>query len=204
MRVAVKRASRKQVLAKVPDPETMTVREAKRYLLNAQLVFADPVQLKCMALIELHATVKAGIEGQQEQSGEDYGHAPKPLERDINKGIRDILELDGWRIVMMETVSDHERRRYFGEPGMPDMLCLRYGIGKFKTVLPSDSSLTDVLWIEGKRRTGTVAKNQADWHRDERRRGAITLIAKEDFDATIEGFFAWYEASGLMRKAMEL
>lgn len=129
--------------------------------------------------------------------------APQPLERDINKGIRDILELDGWRIVMMETVSDHERRRYFGEPGMPDMLCLRYCV--MPKEVPIDARiLADVLWIEGKRRTGKVAANQADWHRAERRRGAITVIAKQDFDATIEGFFSWYGTSGLMRKAMEL
>lgn len=135
--------------------------------------------------------------------------APKPLERDINKGIKDILELDGWRIILMETVSDHQRRRYFGEPGMADMLCLRYKTPckehqKPRLDLICSPVKAEVLWIEGKRKDGKLSKTQANWHGYERMIGAFTIIAKLDFDPSIEGFFTWYKASGLMRKAMEL
>ena len=62
----------------------------------------------------------------------------------------------------------------------------------------------EILWIEWKRRTETgadtkAAEHQKAWHRDERAKGALTLIAGEDFPATVEGFIAWYEQSGLKR-----
>jgi hypothetical protein len=65
--------------------------------------------------------------------------------------------------------------------------------------------VAEVLWVEWKRtRRGKATKataKQNDWHRDERSRGALTLIAGEDFPATIEGFQAWYRDSGLQRWA---
>jgi len=36
----------------------------------------------------------------------------------------------------------------------------------------------------------------------ERKRGALTLIAGQDFPATIEGFKAWYIGSGLNRRTI--
>ena len=38
-----------------------------------------------------------------------------------------------------------------------------------------------------------------NWHTKERARGALTLIAGEDFPASVAGFIGWYQQSGLQR-----
>jgi hypothetical protein len=111
-----------------------------------------------------------------------------------------MLALDGWRRVR----TDMKQLRGMGvqEPGMADDEFVRY---KFRTQANAKSgqfyaqALAEVMWIEWKKKGGKAADHQNDWHRLERARGALTLIAGEDFEASIEGFKEWYVKSGLMR-----
>ena len=62
---------------------------------------------------------------------------------------------------------------------------------------------SSAIWkrIRAGRKTATKAsQRQRDWHAAERARGALTLIAGEDFAASIEGFQDWYRQSGLARR----
>ena len=141
-------------------------------------------------------------------------------ESDIARTCSDLLQADGWRMVITDPVSDKSRGKGFGELGMADRLYIRYA--SMPTILPASAQpclpplgdpdcppsnrsiwADEVMWIEWKRtvrgRATKPTQHQLDWHRDERARGALTLIAGEDFPATIEGFCAWYNASGLQR-----
>lgn len=123
-------------------------------------------------------------------------------EADIARTCSDLLQADGWRMFITDPVSNRERGKGFGELGMADRLYIRYGF-------PNDTywGTALVMWIEWKRtRRGVATKAtdyQKDWHTAERARGALTLIAGEDFPATIEGFAAWYKASGLQRRGSD-
>ena len=116
-------------------------------------------------------------------------------ESDIARTCSDLLQADGWRMLITDPVSDKSRGKGFGEKGMADRLYLRYLSG---------APAAEIIWIEWKRTVrGKATKatpHQLDWHRDERARGALTLIAGIDFEATIEGFQAWYRDSGLQRR----
>lgn len=117
-------------------------------------------------------------------------------ESDIARTCSDLLQADGWRMLITDPVSDKSRGKGFGELGMADRLYIRYEAWR-----PSVLSLHEVMWIEWKRTvrgkpTKATAHQQA-WHQAERARGALTLIAGEDFPATIEGFREWYRSSGL-------
>lgn len=108
-------------------------------------------------------------------------------EADISAGCITIMQLEGWRVVRTDPVSDRSRGKGFGEIGMADNLFLRYCAG----------GLAEALWIEWKReiqpgRATKATAHQQAWHRAERARGARTVIAGEDFPATIEGFVEWY------------
>ena len=108
-------------------------------------------------------------------------------------------------MLVTDPVSDKSRGKGFGEKGMADRLYIRYGISQtgFLTVGIHNyrRSLTETMWIEWKRTVRGKAtkptRQQIDWHRYERALGALTLIAGEDFPATLEGFQVWYRASGL-------
>jgi hypothetical protein len=124
------------------------------------------------------------------------------MERDIQNACTGYLELDGWRSLQTDPVSDRRRGKGFGEAGMADHLYIRYPIcGNFKPRAQADA---EVMWIEWKRMKGKNAtkatQHQLDWHAAERARGALTLIAGVDFPASIEGFIKWYEQSGLNRR----
>lgn len=122
----------------------------------------------------------------------------KLTERQIARTCGDYLALDGWRLIWCEPVSRREWGRGFGEKGMPDLLAIRYPIPP--TLLsPYDRSRCLVLWIEWKSARGKLAAHQRAWHDAERARGALTLIAGEDFEASIDGFLLWYRGSGLNR-----
>ena len=138
-------------------------------------------------------------------------------ESSIQGTCTEILLLDGWRVV--HTDLKHLRGMGVQEPGIADDLFIRYSpspyeihmdgvdpdnpraIGWWKKGLECQAQ---VMWIEFKRidprglRTKTSQK-QKDWHTLERKRGALTLIAGEDFEATTEGFKKFYKESGLMR-----
>ena len=128
----------------------------------------------------------------------------KLLEKHIEAACTQLLAHDGWRSLKTDPVSDRKRGKGFGELGMADRLYIRYGpsprdIQRGFTVanwLPED---VELMWIEWKRPGGIVADHQLEWHRLERKRGAMTLIAGEDFPATIEGFWDWYRHSGFSR-----
>jgi hypothetical protein len=130
-------------------------------------------------------------------------------EADIQKACTDILLLDGWRVIH----TDLKQLRGMGvqEPGIADDLFIRY-IQNGDPRLGVDprggqiyQPLCELAWIEWKRidprglRT-KASSLQKDWHTLERKRGALVLVAGEDFPATIEGFRDYYKASGLMRK----
>lgn len=133
---------------------------------------------------------------------------PKLRERAIARTCCDFLELDGWRILACEPVSRKEWGRGFGEKGMADTLAIRYdfdppneswnGPRSSKLVI-SCRKCAEVLWIEWKAASGRLAPHQRAWHTAERARGALTLIAGEDFEASIDGFILWYRGSGLNR-----
>jgi hypothetical protein len=102
-----------------------------------------------------------------------------------------LLAEDGWRTLKTDPVSDRRRGKGFGELGMADTLCLRYG---------RQGAAAEVMWLEWKSRNGRVAKHQLEWHTRERARGAMTAIAGVDFPASVRGFRTWYRASGLAKR----
>lgn len=145
-----------------------------------------------------------GVESVREESLPLSGAMESEIEAECTK----LLEEDGWRALRTDPVSDRGRGKGFGELGMADHLYIRYRtpIGYFNGghPLPEDyeSSILangTVLWIEFKRPGQKAKKHQQDWHAKERARGALTLIAGEDFPASVDGFRDWYAGSGLKR-----
>jgi len=125
----------------------------------------------------------------------------KLLEKHIEAACTQLLAHDGWRSLKTDPVSDRKRGKGFGELGMADRLYIRYGPSPRDAQRGAEWCPEDVelLWIEFKRPGGVVADHQREWHRRERKRGAMTLIAGEDFPATVEGFWEHYQQSGLSR-----
>ena len=136
---------------------------------------------------------------------------PTLTEAQLQQFGTELLALDGWRPLRTDPVRNREWGKGFGEPGMPDYLYMRYDTLPSQTRgLPLDviervTSGAQVLWIEWKRvRNDRRAANKAEqhqkqWHAAERARGALVLVAGEDFECTPEGFKSWYVASGLNR-----
>ena len=110
-----------------------------------------------------------------------------------------LLEQDGWRALRTDPVSDKGRGKGFGEIGMADHLYIRYSDPPHSIMPHTRSMNSQVFWIEFKSAKGKPKKHQIEWHTKERARGALTLIAGQDFPASVEGFVAWYRASGLNR-----
>ena len=121
-------------------------------------------------------------------------------EADIAHTCSDLLQADGWRMLITDPVSDRARGKGFGELGMADRLYIRYN-GCLRTPATGQAQ---IIWIEWKRtvrgKPTKATPHQKAWHAAERARGALTLIAGQDFPATIEGFHSWYKASGLQRR----
>lgn len=119
-------------------------------------------------------------------------------EKDIAKCIADLLELDGWRLLFCEPMSRRDQGRGFGEPGMADLLAIRYDSDALRlTGFPS--AWASIFWIEFKKPAGIVSAKQRVWHQAERVRGALTIILGEDCEASVDSWIAWYRASGLNR-----
>lgn len=120
------------------------------------------------------------------------------LERDLVIACTCWLKGDGWRGLQTEASYDPDLPRgkrgatFCSVVGMADCLYLRYD--------PAFTARAEVFWVEWKRYRSRPAQHQLDWHERERKRHAFTLIAGEDFLATVEGFKVWYRGSGLMRK----
>jgi hypothetical protein len=131
----------------------------------------------------------------------------KLTEAQIEKQCSDFLALDGWRSLKTDPCSNKEWGKGFGEKGMADHLYLRYWnkgdprgpVHGFRTRVYDPQA--EVLWIEWKRPGGKAAPHQRVWIEAERARGALVLLAGEDFSATFDGFVSWYRASGLLRRA---
>ena len=130
------------------------------------------------------------------------------LEAEIERQCTAILKADGWRPLRTDPVSDRKRGKGFGELGMADHLYIRY-LKNAEIHIPRDGGRTrivlkepgaEVLWIEFKRPGEHPAPHQVAWHMAERARGALTLVAGQDFPADFDGFVAWYRNSGLLRR----
>jgi hypothetical protein len=122
-------------------------------------------------------------------------------EAHIQCQITDFLALDGWRRLKTDPCSDRARGKGFGEKGMCDVLYIRYeerdGNGG---LTPLANSHAQVLWIEHKKVGGKVSAHQEAWHRAERARGALVVVATKDFEPSLDGFLLWYRRSGLLRR----
>ena len=126
-----------------------------------------------------------------------------PSEAQIEETCTQFLELDGWRCI--KTDLKHLRGLGVQEPGMCDRLYLRYKVSIIHGVVGRipPAALVEVLWIEWKKRGGKAAEHQKDWHQLERARGALVLVAGEDFAADIDSFMTYYRlGSGLMRRKL--
>ena len=115
--------------------------------------------------------------------------SPKLTESHVERSIVDFLSLDGWICRKTEENYSERKRKRTGESGMPDRQCVRYGIGV----------ACEMFWLELKSRKGKTAAHQKAWHAAERARGALVVVAHQDFEPSIEGFAAWYRQSGLQR-----
>lgn len=120
----------------------------------------------------------------------------KLLESHVQQTVREFLELDGWRAIRTDPVSDRARGKGFGEVGMPDYLFARYRRheldGKFHLDI---GQIAELLWVEFKAPGRKATAHQLAWHAAERARGALVLVVDD-----IEAFREWYGKSGLQRK----
>lgn len=136
--------------------------------------------------------------------GARAGAARLLREIDIENTCTEWLTLDGWR--PFKTDPKHLRGLGVTEPGMPDRFYVRYLYRSGGSAEPCMCGMRDgcacvqLVWIEWKRKGGKSALRQMAWHDAERLRGAVVLVAGENFPATIEGFQHWYRQSGLMRR----
>lgn len=129
---------------------------------------------------------------------------PKLSEADLERQCSDLLAFDGWRSLKTDPVSRREWGKGFGEKGMADRLYVRYALSvpmRPGTYDPASFAAAQVMWIEWKVPRGRNEPHQKQWQTAERLRGALVLVAREDFPATFEGFCAWYAKSGLLRRA---
>ena len=121
--------------------------------------------------------------------------ALKISEADLEKAGTDLLAWDGWRSLKCDPVSRREWGKGFGERGMADRLYLRYDRMNYCL-----NPVGEILWIEWKRPKGKAKPHQRTWIESERARGALVLLAGEDFEATYDAFLEWYRKSGLARR----
>lgn len=125
-----------------------------------------------------------------------------PSESQIQQQIDELLELDGWRII--KTDLPHLRGLGVQEKGMPDRLYLRYPTSEQYDQLGYELGDAEAFWIEHKKRDGKAKEHQKAWHAAERARGALVIVAGEDFEASADGFIAWYNGSGLARRKLTI
>lgn len=113
----------------------------------------------------------------------------------LERQIADFLALDEWTVRHLELNYSERKRKSVGEPGMPDLLCIRYH---------AKPHWANLLWIECKTPKGRYRLEQKAWALRERRWGATVLHMGIDFDASIDGFMAWYQQSGLQCRQVML
>ena len=126
----------------------------------------------------------------------------KISEAALERTCTDFLALDGWRSLKTDPVRTREWGKGFGEIGMADHLYIRYCFFDDLRV-QYRNAVSEVMWIEWKRPKREGGKNKAHqktWQTAERARGALVLVAGEDFEADYDSFVAWYRKSGLLRR----
>jgi hypothetical protein len=111
-------------------------------------------------------------------------------EADVQTAVVQILELDGWRAIRTDPVSDKSRGKGFGEVGMPDYLFIRYE----QAPGTRRAGSAEVLWVEFKAPGKSCKTHQLDWHLEERLRGALVMMVD-----SVDDFRDWYKISWLMR-----
>ena len=131
-------------------------------------------------------------------------------EAHVQQTVTQFLELDGWRAIRTDPVSDRSRGKGFGEVGMPDMLFVRYYDSRVDRTewLEGDGTAcisrlyyirqraqAQLLWIELKAPGKAAKPHQLAWHEAERKRGALVLVVDD-----IDSFRQWYAESGLQRR----
>lgn len=161
------------------------------------------------------------VKGSASKPVQTPGFGARLSEAALERQCSDLLALDGWRTLKTDPVSRREWGKGFGERGMADRLYIRYIWAGVREVLsevePERYAIAavedkwkasaEVLWIEFKRirprrnQPTQASPQQILWIAAERARGALVLLAGQDFPATFEGFTAWYAGSGLMRRA---
>lgn len=130
---------------------------------------------------------------------------PKLTEAHVQQAVVQFLELDGWRPIRTDPVSDRSRGKGFGELGMPDYLFIRYMTAPSQKCVDLGLTpwpiqlkvLSEILWIEFKRKRGLRKDHQVRWHQAEQARGALVLTVDD-----IDEFTRWYKASGLCRRIL--
>ncbi len=132
---------------------------------------------------------------------------PRISEASIQDTCAEWLALDGW-LRRIKTDLRHLRGMGVQEKGIPDDCFIRYTPrDEAREFAPGnwtrffDQSRAQVIWIEWKSRDGVIGQKQAEWHQLERARGALVVVAKQDFPATVEGFQDWYRKSGLLQRS---
>jgi hypothetical protein len=124
----------------------------------------------------------------------------KVSEADVQQAVVLMLELDGWRAIRTDPVSDRSRGKGFGEVGMPDYLFIRYEFAHYcvnelpRGFLIAKSQWAQVIWVEFKAPGKTLKPHQTAWHSKEGARGARIFIV----DDAVR-FRETYKTSGLMR-----
>jgi hypothetical protein len=127
----------------------------------------------------------------------------KISEADVQQAVVLMLELDGWRAIRTDPVSDRSRGKGFGEVGMPDYLFIRYGnyqnTATWKSMEEQRSERfpcadAEVLWIEFKAPGKKPKPHQCNWMVKENARGALIMVCD-----SVDDFREWYKISGLMR-----
>lgn len=120
-------------------------------------------------------------------------------EAHVQRTVVEFLELDGWRAIRTDPVSDRARGKGFGELGMPDYLFIRYQSVPWASgnehLAPCMTH--EILWIEFKRKGAKLRKHQGTWSVIEKMRGALVLVVDD-----IDEFTRWYKASGLCRRIL--
>ncbi len=120
-------------------------------------------------------------------------------EKHVQETVTQFLELDGWRAIRTDPVSDRKRGKGFGEVGMADHLYVRYKTG-FQLYADGPAFVpiltNQVLWIEFKRPGEKPKPHQMEWLAAETARGALVMVVDD-----IDTFQRWYvERSGLNRR----
>ncbi len=100
-------------------------------------------------------------------------------EKDVARAVKDFMAAKGFRCVRMQrTVLPGQFQS--GEPGMPDLLFLRYRDGA-------------IVWVETKAPGRTLSPAQAQWRDMERMRWPDALVWTIHDPAEIIGYFAGTE-----------